>query len=82
MNKLKQKISEAIKPKNIKKIENKIRFCLNKAQEHYETNYERGLRYLNIAQSSYERLNKNNDELKGIIDSVGYAYANKGEPIK
>jgi len=59
-----------------------VRNCLKKAEELYETNPERGLRYLGVAERAYQKLSKGNEELQGIMNSVGYAYANPGEPIQ
>ena len=57
---------------------------IDKAKECIDKDTEEGLGYLNKAQEIYEQWNGRDkkDEIKMTLDSIAYAYANPGEPIK
>ncbi len=77
MGKLITKISNILKSERTKQIENRVKYCLEKAEELYEKNPQRGLRYFNIAVNAYSRLKKGNEELRLMKESLGYSYINK-----
>ena len=82
MSKLTKKITGALKSDKTKRIENSVRFALKKAEEHYnKDNYEFGYKYFKVASRNYEKLNKKDEELEMLFNSVTFAYSNRGEPI-
>jgi len=81
MGKLKEKIVKALKSDKTKRIENNVNFGLKKAQELYETNYDLGYRYFSVASRNYDKLSGKDEVLDMRFKSIGYAYANRGEPI-
>lgn len=76
MGKLKQKLSQALKSGKTKKIEEKVRHCLEKAEELFEAKPEYGERYLVIADENYGKLTKENEELRQTLAYIANKYIN------